>query len=187
MTTKYTKWPQNIGTKWPQNIGNKWPKTIHRYQMTTNYTKLPWNLPNCHEIYQIAMKSTKMPWNLPNCHEIYQNAMKSTKWPWNQPNCHKIFQAAIQLPTFTIPRPSKIYPNLVLNIYHLATLRLQTVSRKIGIFFLLCMLTDYSWSVENSLLPDSLVSTHTHDAEGDPQWAWIPHMGAPLGETLHYY
>jgi hypothetical protein len=34
-----------------------------------------------------------------------------TKLPQNLPNGRKIFQMVIAIPTFSIPRPYKIYPN----------------------------------------------------------------------------
>jgi hypothetical protein len=42
---------------------------------------------------------TKLPQNIPNGWKIYQMAVKLTKWPQN-------------IPTFSIARPSKIYPKL---------------------------------------------------------------------------
>jgi hypothetical protein len=49
--------------------------------------------------------------NVPNVHKIYNNALKYTKWPEN-------------IPSSSIARPSKIYPNSFfgLKINHLATL-----------------------------------------------------------------
>jgi hypothetical protein len=36
---------------------------------------------------------------------------KYTKWPQNISNCFKIDQTVKNMPTFSIARPSKIYPN----------------------------------------------------------------------------
>jgi hypothetical protein len=49
------------------------------------------NIPKLGEIYQIATK-------LPNGHQMQQEAEIYSKWPKN-------------MPTLSIPRPSKIYPN----------------------------------------------------------------------------
>jgi hypothetical protein len=49
------------------------------------------NIPKRGKIYQIATK-------LPHGHKMYQAAVIYSKWPKNKPN-------------FSIPRPSKIYPN----------------------------------------------------------------------------
>jgi hypothetical protein len=63
---------------------------------------------------------------------IYQNGGKYTQLPLNYQNCHKIYHMAAihskrpkNIPTFSIPGPSKIYPNWVfgLKICHLATPR----------------------------------------------------------------
>jgi hypothetical protein len=62
---------------------------------STQYTKIG-------KIYQ---RTT----TLPNGHKIYQIAVKYCKRPKN-------------IPTFSILRPSKIYPNFGLKIYHLAAL-----------------------------------------------------------------
>jgi hypothetical protein len=58
MTTKYTKWPQNI------------PNDQKIYQMTTKYTKWPQNIPNDHKIYQMTTKYTKWPQNIPISQKI---------------------------------------------------------------------------------------------------------------------
>jgi hypothetical protein len=60
MTTKYTKWPQNLSND-------------HKiYQMTTKSIKWPQNLSNDHKIYQMTTKSIKWPQNIPNGRKIYQ-------------------------------------------------------------------------------------------------------------------
>jgi hypothetical protein len=50
--------------------------------------------------------------------QTHQNGKKYTKWPQTIPNDHKLYQMALKLskwslniPTFSIPRPSKIYPD----------------------------------------------------------------------------
>jgi hypothetical protein len=58
---------------------------------------------------------------------IYQMTTKYTKEPLNLPNDRKIYQRAliyICVPAFSIPRPSKIYPDrdFCMQMYHLATL-----------------------------------------------------------------
>jgi hypothetical protein len=94
MTTKYTKWPQNI------------PNDHEIYQMATKYTKWPRNIPNGHKnipnghkIYQMTTKYTKWPRNIPNGHKIYQMTTKYTKWPQKYTNI------------LHLPRQPKIYPN----------------------------------------------------------------------------
>jgi hypothetical protein len=61
-------------------------------------------VPNNHKVYQTTPKN------------VYQRATKYTKWPSNIPKWN--------IPTFSIPRPSKIYPNwdFGMQIYHLAPL-----------------------------------------------------------------
>jgi hypothetical protein len=43
--------------------------------------------------------------------KIYRKTIKYTKWTQNIPNDHKIDHMATNIPTFSIARPSKIYPN----------------------------------------------------------------------------
>jgi hypothetical protein len=51
-----------------------------------------------------------MTTNLPNGHKLYHMAMKYARWPQN-------------IPTLSIPRPSKIYSNLIFGMkIHLAIL-----------------------------------------------------------------
>jgi hypothetical protein len=56
-----------IGPNIPKR--EKYIQNYHKlYQITTNYTKLPYNLPNCHTIYQMAIKiffHTKALQNIP--------------------------------------------------------------------------------------------------------------------------
>jgi hypothetical protein len=54
----------------------------------------------------------------------YQMNTKCTKWLQIIPFGSKIYKMAIKIPTSSIARPSKIYPNgdFGLKIYHLATL-----------------------------------------------------------------
>jgi hypothetical protein len=64
---------------------------------------------------QSGGKFDKFPRNIPNDQEAYQMAVNYFKWPQNKP-------------TLSIPKPSKICPNLPklgffgLKMYHLATL-----------------------------------------------------------------
>jgi hypothetical protein len=48
-----------------------------------------------------------------NVENSYQSTINYTKWPQNIPNACKIDQRAKNLPTSSIARPYKIYPNLV--------------------------------------------------------------------------
>jgi hypothetical protein len=67
-------------------LGPNIPKWEKIYPTTTNYTKLPYIIPNDHELYQTAI------------HYVCQMAIKYSKLSQN-------------ITTFSIPRPSKIYPN----------------------------------------------------------------------------
>jgi hypothetical protein len=42
--------------------------------------------------------------NIPNDYKLYQTALHYAKWP-------KLFQMIVNIPAFSIARPSKIYPN----------------------------------------------------------------------------
>jgi hypothetical protein len=51
-------------------------------------------------------------YNIPNDHKIYQMTIKFTKFPQTIQNCGKIDKTAITyMPTSSITRPYKIYPN----------------------------------------------------------------------------
>jgi hypothetical protein len=66
-------------------------------------------------------------YNIPKRVKMYQNGGKYTKWPLNMLNGRKI-NPGCYIPTFSIGRPSKIYPKLDfwLDKTHLATLRFTT-------------------------------------------------------------
>jgi hypothetical protein len=63
MTTKYTKWPQNI------------PNDHKIYQMITKYTNWPQDIPNYKNIPK-DKKSIKWLHNIPIDHKIYQMSVK---------------------------------------------------------------------------------------------------------------
>jgi hypothetical protein len=68
------------------------------------------NKKNNHILFQLATKY------------IYQITTKYTKWPQNIPNGRNITKLSLNRPTYSIARPSKIYPNwdFWLEICHLA-------------------------------------------------------------------
>jgi hypothetical protein len=100
-----------VETFWFQFFAYLFIPRIHTYVghraarfFLTQYTKTGKYVPNNHKVYQTIPKN------------VYQRATIYTKWPSNIPKWN--------IPTFSIPRPYKIYPNwdFGLQIYHLAPL-----------------------------------------------------------------